>query len=215
MKKLNSKENINKIVEILDEYYPEAKCGLEYESPLSLTVSLILAAQCTDKRVNVIAPILLKKYPTVEALASADVEDIERIVKPCGFYKNKAKNISLMAKKLEKDFYSKIPDTMDSLTSLNGIGRKSANIILQECFGKVEGIAVDTHVSRTTYRMGLTNSKVPLLQEKELIKIIDKKYHSRINHILVWHGRNMCDARKPKCDKCPVNSLCLKKDYKA
>ena len=187
MQKLQSKENINKILSILYKTYPDAKCGLDYDSELSLAISLILAAQCTDERVNKIAPILFEKYPSLTELADANVEDIAKIIKPCGFYKVKAKNISLTCKKILNDFSSNMPSTMEELTSLYGIGRKSANIILQECFGKYEGIAVDTHVSRTTFRIGLTTSKIPLKQEQELIKKIDKKYFSKINHILVWH----------------------------
>lgn len=214
MQKLQPKENIPKMISILEEAYPSASCGLNYSSPLYLTVALILAAQCTDERVNKIMPVLFKKYDNLEKLASANIHDIEEIVKPCGFYKNKAKNILLTAQKVQKDFSGKVPNTMKSLTSLYGIGRKSANIILSECFGVVEGIAVDTHVSRTTYRMGFTSSKVPLKQETELIQKIDKKYFNKINHILVCHGRAICDSRKPKCTICPINEYCLKRGVK-
>ncbi len=209
-KNLESKENIDKIISILENEYMHAKCGLNYTSPLELTLALILAAQCTDNMVNKIIPILFNKYDTLEKLADAKLEDIEKIIKPCGFYKNKAKNISLTCKKILSDFNKKIPDTMEELTSLYGIGRKSANIILQECYNKVEGIAVDTHVSRITYRMGFTKSNIPLKQEQELIKKIDRKYFNKINHILVNHGRAICTAKKPLCGNCPITEYCLK-----
>ena len=214
MSKTKSKKSINEMIQILENYYPEAKCGLDYYSPLYLTISLILAAQCTDARVNSIMPIFFDTFKDLNGIAKADISEIEKVIKPCGFYKNKAKNISLMSKKLIKDFNSEIPNTMEELISLNGIGRKSANIILQECFNKSEGIAVDTHVSRTTFRMGFTNSKEPLKQEQELIKKVDKKYFNKVNHILVYHGRKICDARKPKCDICPVNEFCDKNGIK-
>ncbi len=214
MKKLQSKENIAKIITILESKYKDAKCGLNYTSALQLTIALILAAQCTDNMVNKIIPILFTKYDTIEKLANAKVTDIEKIIKPCGFYRNKAKNISLTSKKILEDFGGNVPCTMKELTSLYGVGRKSANIILQECFNIVEGIAVDTHVSRTTYRMGFTKSNVPLVQEQELVLKIDKKYFSKINHILVYHGRAVCQSRNPKCDICPVNLYCFKRDVK-
>ena len=214
MQKLKSKKETNEIIKVLENCYPDAKCGLDYISPLYLAIALILAAQCTDKRVNMIMPVFFNKFPTLEDISNAKIEDIEKVIKPCGFYKNKAKNISLMSKKLIENFSSEIPNTMKDLTSLPGIGRKSANIILQECFNKSEGIAVDTHVSRTTYRIGFTLSKEPLKQEQELIKKVDKKYFNKINHILVYHGRKICDARKPKCDICPINEMCNKNGIK-
>ncbi len=214
MKKMQSKENIDKIINILNNYYPKAKCGLDYVSPIYLTVALILAAQCTDARVNIVAPKLFEKYKDVYELSKANIADIEEIIKPCGFYKNKAKNISLMSKKVVNDFNGNIPNTMEELLTLNGIGRKSANIILQECFNVSVGIAVDTHVSRTSYRIGFTKNTIPLIQEQELIKKINPKYYSKINHILVWHGRKICDARKPKCEECSINDLCLKNGVK-
>lgn len=209
-KNLQTKKDINEIIEILDKTYPEAKCRLNYDSPIELTVALILAAQCTDDMVNKIVPILFEKYPDVESIANADLTDLQRIVKPCGFYITKAKNIKLTAQSIMQNYNGNIPDTMEQLTKLHGIGRKSSNIILQECFGKSVGIAVDTHVSRTSKRIGFTISDEPLKQEQELIKKIDKKYFSRVNHILVFHGRAICVARKPKCDICPIENRCKK-----
>ena len=147
---LLTKSDIKKLLDILDEEYKEAKCGLDYTGPLDLTVALILAAQCTDKRVNMIRPIVFTKYPTVYELANANISELEDIIHSCGFYKNKAKNIIKMANNVVYKYDGNVPNTMEELTSLPGIGRKSANIILQECFNITEGIAVDTHVTRIT-----------------------------------------------------------------
>jgi endonuclease III len=215
MNKLLNKKQIDEVIKILDISYPNANCSLNYENPLQLTIALILAAQCTDNMVNKIVPILFDKYPTVEDLASVDITKLKNIIKPCGFYITKAKNIKLTCNKLVNDFNGIIPNNMKDLTSLYGIGRKSSNIILQECYNIVEGIAVDTHVSRVSYRLGITNSNIPLKQEIELINKVDKKYWHKINHILVYHGRAICDSRKPKCDICMVNEICKKRIKKS
>jgi endonuclease-3 len=209
---LQTKKEINEIIDILDKTYPEAKCRLNYESPIQLVVALILAAQCTDDMVNKVVPILFNKYPDAKSLATAKLTDLQKIVKSCGFYLTKAKNIKLTASSIVQNYNNIVPGTMEELTKLYGIGRKSSNIILQECYDKVEGIAVDTHVSRTAKRIGFTKETVPLKQEQELIKKVDKKYFSRINHILVFHGRAICIARKPKCDICPIKNRCKKVD---
>lgn len=206
--KIKTSKETNEILSILEKEFPDAVCGLNYTSPLELTLALILAAQCTDAMVNKIIPILFLRYPTIEELAIANIEDIEKIVKPCGFYRNKAKNISLTVNKILNDFNGNVPDTMEDLTSLYGIGRKSSNIILQECFNKIEGIAVDTHVSRTCRKIGITKETIPLKQEQELIKKVDKYYFNKLNHILVYHGRKYCDAKKPLCEICVINHLC-------
>ncbi len=207
-----SKKNAHKIIDILNTYYKDAKCGLNYTTPLELTVALILAAQCTDERVNKIVPLFFKTYPNVEAISSAKLNSIEQIIMPCGFYKNKAKSIKETANIILTKFNGNVPSTMEDLTSLKGIGRKSANIILQECFGKVEGIAVDTHVTRESRKMGFSNSLTQESIEKDLMKKFDKKYWNIINHILVYHGRKFCIARRPNCLECPVNSICPKND---
>ena len=207
MNKIKTKKETNEILKILESEFGDAICGLNYNNSLELTLALILAAQCTDNMVNKIIPILFNKYPTIHDIAIAKVEDIEKIVKPCGFYKNKAKNIHLTVNKIINDFNCNVPDSMNDLTSLYGIGRKSANIILQECFNKIEGIAVDTHVSRTCRKIGITKEVIPLKQEQELIKKVDKYYFNKINHMLVYHGRKYCDAKKPLCD------ICILKDY--
>ena len=204
------KETIINIINILDNYYPDAKCSLGYIVPIQLVVSLILAAQCTDERVNKITPILFKKYPTVYDLANAQISDIEKIIKPCGFYKNKAVSISETAKTIVNNFNGIVPNTMKELCTLKGIGRKSANIILQECFNNTVGIAVDTHVTRISRKIGLSNSNTPEKIEKDLTSIIDRKYWNKINHIFVYHGRAICIARQPKCNICPIKDICKK-----
>lgn len=204
-----TKNDIKKLLDILDEEYKEAKCGLDYTGPLDLTVALILAAQCTDKRVNMIRPIVFTKYPTVYELANANISELEDIIHSCGFYKNKAKNIIKMANDVVNKYGGNVPNTMEKLTSLPGIGRKSANIILQECFDITEGIAVDTHVTRITKKLGLTENSDPINIEKDLMKILPERYWNKINHMLVNHGRAICDAKKPKCDICPVNHICV------
>lgn len=204
-----TKNDIKKLLDILDEEYKEAKCGLDYTGPLDLTVALILAAQCTDKRVNMIRPIVFTKYPTVYELANANISELEDIIHSCGFYKNKAKNIIKMANDVVNKYGGNVPNTMEKLTALPGIGRKSANIILQECFDITEGIAVDTHVTRITKKLGLTENSDPINIEKDLMKILPERYWNKINHMLVNHGRAICDAKKPKCDICPVNHICV------
>lgn len=206
---LLSENDVKKLLDILDEEYKEAKCGLDYTGPLDLTVALILAAQCTDKRVNMIRPLVFTKYPTAYDLANANVSELEDIIHSCGFYKNKAKNIIKMANNVVYKYDGNVPNTMEELTSLPGIGRKSANIILQECFNITEGIAVDTHVTRITQKLGLTENSDPINIEKDLMKVLPKKYWNKINHMLVNHGRAVCDAKKPKCDICPVNHICI------
>lgn len=206
---LLTKNDVKKLLDILDEEYKEVKCGLDYTGPLDLTVALILAAQCTDKRVNMIRPIVFTKYPTVYELANANISELEDIIHSCGFYKNKAKNIIKMANNVVDKYGGNVPNTMEKLTALPGIGRKSANIILQECFDITEGIAVDTHVTRITKKLGLTENSDPINIEKDLMKILPERYWNKINHMLVNHGRAICDAKKPKCDICPVNHICV------
>lgn len=205
-----SKKKSLEIVHILQNEYSDAKCGLEFNSPIELVCALILAAQCTDARVNTIIPILFAKFPTVTALKEAPIFEIEEIVRPCGFYKNKSKSISKTCSIIVTKFNKKVPNTMEELTSLPGIGRKSANIILQECFNKTEGIAVDTHVTRISRKIGFSNSLTQEKIEKDLLSLFPKKYWKTLNHILVLHGRKYCIARHPNCSDCPINNLCPK-----
>lgn len=210
--KMTNKKLAKEMIEQLANYYDDAKCGLDYASPIQLVIALILAAQCTDARVNQIIPILFETYPDVFALAKANVEDIAKIVKPCGFYVNKSNSIHETANIIVEKFHGMVPQTMEELTTLKGIGRKSANIILQECFGNTVGIAVDTHVTRLSRKMGFSHMNTPEKIEQELMDKFDKKYWSKINHILVYHGRKFCIARRPNCIDCPINKICPKND---
>lgn len=207
-----TKKQSEETIKILIDTYKDAKCGLDYTSPFYLVVALILAAQCTDKRVNEITPLFFKRFPTIEDVKNASIEDVINIIRPCGFYKNKAHSIIESARIVCDEFNGKVPNTMEDLTKLCGIGRKSANIILQECFGKIEGIAVDTHVTRISRKIGFSNGKTQIQIENELLKRFDKKYWGKINHVLVFHGRAICIANRPKCDECPISNLCKKND---
>lgn len=207
-----TKKQSEETIKILIDTYKDAKCGLDYTSPFYLVVALILAAQCTDKRVNEITPLFFKRFPTIEDVKNASIEDVINIIRPCGFYKNKAHSIIESARIVCDEFNGKVPNTMEDLTKLCGIGRKSVNIILQECFGKIEGIAVDTHVTRISRKIGFSNGKSQIQIENELLKRFDKKYWGKINHVLVLHGRAICIANRPKCDECPISNLCKKND---
>ena len=207
-----TKKQSEEIIKILIDTYKDAKCGLDYTSPFYLVVALILAAQCTDKRVNEITPLFFKRFPTIEDVKNASMQDVIEIIRPCGFYKNKAHSIIESSRIICDEFDGQVPDTMKNLTKLCGIGRKSANIILQECFKKTVGIAVDTHVTRISRKIGFSNGKSQLQIENELLKRFDKKYWEKINHVLVLHGRSTCIANRPKCDECPISNLCKKND---
>ena len=173
----------------------------------------MLSAQCTDERVNKITPALFSRCKTIPDFVDIDINELEKIIYPCGFYKNKAKNIKLCAKQILEKFDGEVPHTMSELTSLAGIGRKSANVILLEVFGLAEGIAVDTHAKRISNLVGLSNEKEPEKIEQDLIKLFPKEYFKDINHIFVWHGRNTCIAHNPKCNSCVINQFC--KYYKS
>lgn len=203
-----TKDNIRLVIELLDNYYPDATCSLDFYEPIELVVALILAAQCTDERVNRIVPVLFNRFPTVYDLSLADIKDIEEIIRSCGFYRNKAKSIYETANIIVENFDGKVPDNMDDLCTLRGIGRKSSNIILQECFNQVEGIAVDTHVTRLARKIGISNESTPEKIELEMKKKIEKRYWDKVNHIFVYHGRAICIARRPNCNECPINHIC-------
>ena len=168
----------------------------------------MLSAQCTDERVNKTTPELFNRCKTIEDFANIDISELERIIHPCGFYKNKAKNIKLCASQVLNKFNGIVPQTMEELTSLAGVGRKSANVIMLEVFGIAQGIAVDTHAKRISNLVGLSDEKDPLKIEQDLLKIFSKNDIKDINHLFVWHGRNTCIARHPKCDICPIKDFC-------
>lgn len=203
-----NKKNAIELIEKLIETYPDATCSLDFETPFQMVVAVMLSAQCTDERVNKTTPALFKRCKTIQDFADIDIKELEKIIHPCGFYKNKAKNIKLCAKQVLEDFNGEVPETMEELITLAGVGRKSANVVMLEAFNNPKGIAVDTHAKRISNLIGLSKEKEPEKIEQDLIKIFPKEYFKDVNHILVWHGRNTCIARKPKCEECSVNYLC-------
>lgn len=198
------KEKANTVCDTLEKLYPQAVCSLVYSTPYELLIATRLSAQCTDARVNIVTRELFSKYPTLEALASADLSDIERIVHPCGLYKTKAKDILSIANDLIDRFGGEVPDTMEELTSLSGVGRKTANLILGDIFKK-PAIVCDTHCIRITNRLGLSSTKDPYKCELQLREILDPARSSDLCHRLVLFGRDVCTARSPKCDECPFD----------
>ena len=202
------KSSALEIIKILKEYYPDATCSLDFSTPFEMLVSVVLSAQCTDARVNLTTPNIFNKYSTPEDFANIDISLLEELIHPCGFYKNKAKNIKSAAQKIMSSFNGVVPDNMDDLMSLPGVGRKSANVIMLEAFNKPQGIAVDTHAKRVSNRLGFSKEADPLKIEQDLLKLIPKEYYKDVNHLFVWHGRNICTSQKPKCEKCPVKNFC-------
>ena len=203
-----NKKNVIELVNLLKQAYPDATCSLDFSTPFELVIAVMLSAQCTDERVNKTTPTLFKKCRTIQDFADIDISELEQIIHPCGFYKNKAKNVKLCAKQVLENFNGEVPHTMEELTTLAGIGRKSANVILLEVFGIAQGIAVDTHAKRISNLVGLSKQKEPEKIEQDLLKIFPKDTLKDINHLLVWHGRNTCISRNPKCDICPIKHLC-------
>lgn len=204
---------INEIINILKQTYPEAKCSLDFTTPFELLIAVMLSAQCTDERVNKTTPHIFCKYNTPKDFVDLDLKIIEDLVHPCGFYKTKAKNIKECSKILLEKYNGEVPKTMEDLISLPGVGRKSANVIMLEAFNIPCGIAVDTHAKRISNRLGLSKNSDPSKIEQDLLKQLPKEYYKDVNHILIWHGRNICIARNPKCDICPVNKMCKNKVF--
>ena len=202
------KDEAIKIIDILKETYPDAKCSLDFSTSFEMLVAVILSAQCTDERVNKTTPSIFSKYSTPEDFDKISLELLEELIHPCGFYKNKAKNIKLTAHKIVNDFGGKVPETMDELLSLPGVGRKTANVVMLEAFNKPQGIAVDTHAKRLSNRIGFSDKETPEKIEQDLLKLFPYEYLKDINHILIYHGRNICTARAPKCSECPIKAYC-------
>jgi len=199
-----------KIYDILYALYGEVKCPLFYESPFQLLVSVILSAQCTDERVNKTVPELFAKYPDSKTLSGANLADVEKIINPIGLYKAKAKNIIATAKKLEEEFDGIIPDSIETLTTLQGVGRKTANVIISHLFDG-PGFAVDTHVNRLLNRIGIVSTLDPYKIEMQIRKIVPPERLGKFSLFLIMHGRNVCRARKPDCANCTINNLCSKR----
>ena len=206
--------DIKKIIQTLRKDYPENKTALRHKSAYELLMSVILSAQCTDVRVNMVTPVLFAKYPTAAALAKAGQPDVEKIIRTTGFFRAKAKSLISSSRTITNIFGGKVPDNMKDLLTLRGVARKTANVVLSDWFKKAEGIVVDTHVKRLAYRMGLTKEKEPVKVEKDLMKKLDKKDWIFVGNALVWHGRKVCNARKPLCAKCSINKLCPKTGVK-
>ena len=203
-------QRAGKILAALKKTHPDAKCALSHRNPLQLLVATILSAQCTDVRVNQVTPALFKRYPRAEELAKARLPDLERRVRTTGFYKQKARSIQKTAYELVSRFKGRVPRTMEELVTLPGVWRKTANVILGNCYG-VPGITVDTHVRRLAYRMGLSDHTDPDKIEQDLMKLLPKQEWTLFSHVMIFHGRRICHAIRPACPACPVNLLCPKR----
>jgi endonuclease-3 len=209
MPAMESAENrIDEIIEILVTTYPKSKTALTYRNPLQILVATILSAQCTDERVNQITPMLFDKYQSAEDFAMADQLELEDEIRPTGFFRNKSKSIIGAAKKIVEEFSGTVPDNMADLITLPGVARKTANIVLSSGYNIAEGIAVDTHVKRLSGRLGMSQEKDPDKIEKDLLALVPKKHWLDFNYMLVNHGRQVCQARKPRCSECPLSHLC-------
>jgi endonuclease III len=204
---MTKKEKVKAIMEIFNEAYPDAACSLDYVDPLQLMVSTQLSAQCTDARVNIVTGSLFKKYCNVNDFANADLKEMEEDIKSTGFYHNKAKNIINACKMIISDFNGKVPSNMDDLLKLPGVGRKTANLVLGDAFG-IPGVVVDTHAKRLSKRIGLTENEDPEKVEFDLMKVIPKENWAMFSHQLVYHGRAVCNARKPICEECKIRNYC-------
>ncbi len=204
------KAQAKRVTQTLFKTYPDAHCALNHANPFQLAVATILSAQCTDERVNIVTKELFRKYKTPRAFAGADVSELEQDVKSAGFYRNKAKSIQGFARAIVEDYGGKIPQDLDALVKLSGIGRKTANVILGTGYGIPSGVVVDTHVQRLSQRLGLTKKDDPVKIEQDLIELLPKDDWIPFSHAMIWHGRQICIARKPKCSICPLNIFCPK-----
>ena len=204
---MRKKERAVEISKVFDKVYADAKCSLDYTKDYELLIAVMLSAQCTDARVNIVTKELFKRYRSLSDFAEADILELESIIKPCGFYHSKAKNIIATAKKLVSIYDGKIPDTIEELIKLNGVGRKTANLIVGDIYNK-PAVVVDTHAIRLSNRFGLCKGNDPVKLEFELKKIIPEEIQNKFCHQMVYHGRAYCKARKPDCGNCPVNHLC-------
>ncbi len=212
-KMIKKKEHVKSVIKLLKKYYPNPECALNYKTPEQLLIATILSAQCTDKRVNIVTEELFIKYPTIESFAAADIEQLEQDVKPTGFYRNKAKNIKSCCEKLINDFDGILPQKLELLTQLAGVGRKTANVVLGNAFNISSGVVVDTHVTRLSNRLGWVTGKNAVIIERELGQIVPKKHWIQFSHWLIIHGRAVCKARKPQCETCFLQEICPKKPY--
>jgi endonuclease-3 len=202
-----SKE-ITELIQRLRAAHPDAHCELNYETPIQLLVATILSAQCTDVRVNQVTPDLFTQYPTVVDYVAAERTELEEVIRSTGFYRQKARYIQESAHTILQEYGGEVPDDMDDLTKLSGVARKTANVVLGEIYGKAEGITVDTHVKRLANRLGLTSATNPIKVERDLMEIIPQENWIEISHLLIFHGRRVCSARRPDCEHCTLNDVC-------
>ncbi|HTQ87489.1 MAG TPA: endonuclease III [Candidatus Solibacter sp.] len=205
-------ERVRAILEKLDEAYPAATCELHHDNAFQLLISTILSAQCTDARVNQVTATLFPKYPTPEAFAYANPHELEKEIRPTGFFRNKTKSVMGASKRIVEAFGGKVPQTMDELLSLPGVARKTANVVLGSAFGVAAGVVVDTHVQRLSGRLDLTRQADPKKIEQDLMQVIPQDHWILFSHQLIWHGRRVCQARKPRCAECNLERLCYSKD---
>jgi len=203
-----AKVRLPEILRLLREAHPDARCALDFENPLQLLVATILSAQCTDERVNKVTPTLFTRYPTAQALAEADREELEQIIHSTGFYRNKAKNVQTACRRIVTDYGGEVPGAMEELLTLAGVARKTANVVLGNCFEIADGVVVDTHVKRLAERLGLSAQTDPEKIERDLMLLAAKDDWIDLSHLLIFHGRRVCDARKPKCAICTISHLC-------
>ena len=206
---------LKKIIDALDRTYPEAHCELDHRSPLELLIATILSAQCTDKRVNLVTTGLFKKYRSAADYAKAPLAELEQAIKTTGFFRNKARNIKAACQAIVEKHGGQVPQTMDELVQLGGVGRKTANVVLGNAFGINVGVVVDTHVARLSYRLGLTKQKTPEKIERDLMALVPQNQWTLFSHWLIWHGRRRCFARKPDCANCEIKKLCPQMGVKA
>lgn len=212
-KKFAKSNNPNELLKRLYKKYPDAYCELTHKNPYELLIATILSAQCTDERVNKVTPALFEAFPSPATLAEAPVEKIEELIKPTGFYKNKAKNIKQCCQDICAKHDGQVPHDVESLIALAGVGRKTANVVLGVAFKIPNGIVVDTHVSRISQRTGLSKNKTPEKIEQDLLALVPQKNWIRLSHQMIFLGRQICKARNPQCKDCPLNSICPKNDY--
>lgn len=208
MAPLTDPQTAHNVLRRLMERYPGATTALVHRNAFELLVATILSAQCTDKRVNMVTPSLFARYPNAEAMAQADPAELEQMIHSTGFYREKTKSLIAMSQDLVSRFGGEVPDTMEGLTSLRGVARKTANVVLGTAFGKNEGVVVDTHVKRIAQRLGWTDQKDPDKIERDLMALFPRELWTVVGHTLILHGRDLCDARKPRCPECPVAAMC-------
>jgi len=206
--KATRRARVEEILTRLHAAYPDAKCSLDFRNPYELTVATILSAQCTDERVNMVTPVLFKRYPAPEDLAGARTEDVEEIIMSTGFYRNKAKSLIGMANAVMDRHDGRIPEEMDELVRLPGVGRKTANVVLGNAFHRNEGIVVDTHVTRVSNRLGLTKNTDAVKIENDLIPLVPREEWTDLSHLFIYHGRAICKAPTPRCEECMLTDIC-------